>query len=75
MVSEVSAMESEILTIAESAKYLKISIATLRRYLYAREIAFFKPKRKILIRKSDLNAFLDLNKVESFADFMEKNVI
>jgi excisionase family DNA binding protein len=68
-------MESDILTVTEAAKYLKVSVVTLRRYLWKRKISFFRPNRKILISKSDLDAFLALNRVESFANFMEKNVI
>ncbi|MHB1546076.1 MAG: helix-turn-helix domain-containing protein [bacterium] len=67
-------MPDEILTIKEAAAYMKVSVVTLRRYLLARKISFLKLDSKILLRKADINKFLDFRRIESFQEHQEKYI-
>lgn len=57
-------IEDEILTKADVLKYLKISHATLQELMREREIPYSKLKRKVLFKKSDIDAFLESKKVK-----------
>ncbi len=68
-------MGNEIFTIKEAASYMRISVVTLRRYLFARKISFLKLESKILLRKTDIDKFLDFRRVESFQEYQEKHIV
>ena len=55
----------ELLTIAEVAKYLKISVVSVRRLQQGRHIPFHKVGGSVRFVKSDLVSYLETNRVES----------
>jgi excisionase family DNA binding protein len=54
----------ELLTVAEVAEMLKISVVGVRRLQYGRHIAFLKIGGSIRFAKSDIAAFLANQRVE-----------
>ncbi len=58
-------MESEVLTVAEAAPYLRISRSTLSRLMRAGEIRFVKIGDRVLFRKAALDAFLEKQEAKS----------
>lgn len=51
--------EQRNLTIADSAAYLCIGQRTLRTLIAAREIPVVRIRRRVVIRRADLDAYLD----------------
>lgn len=51
-------MERELLTLAEAAEYLRLKISTLRAWRCERKIPFLKIGRRVMVRQSDLAAFV-----------------
>jgi len=56
-------MKEELITKIEVQTFLRISKRTLDNLMKAREIPFFKLKRKVLFRKSDIDKWLESKKV------------
>lgn len=57
--------EPELLTIAEVAEFLKLSIPTIRRLQQQRHIAFVKVGGRIRFTKNDLMSYLETRRVSS----------
>ncbi len=57
--------EFELLTIAEVAEFLKLSIPTIRRLQQQRHIAFVKVGGRIRFTKSDIMSYLETRRVSS----------
>ena len=57
-------MQNDLMTKAEVMAYLRISKQTLDKMMKAREIPFFKLKRKVLFRRSELDRWLESNRVK-----------
>ena len=51
-------MKAEYLTKAETAEYMRVSVATLER-LMTRGLPHIKLDRRVLFRKKDIDAFLE----------------
>lgn len=49
----------EYLTVAEAAEIARVSEATIRHWLYIRSLPHYKPGRRVLIRASDLQGFME----------------
>ena len=56
---------SELLNLREGARELKISIHTLRAWIYQKRLPFVHLGRRILLRREDLEAFINKNLVEA----------
>ena len=56
---------SELLNLKEGAKELKLSIHTLRSWIYQRRIPFVRLGRRILLRKEDLEEIVNRNLVKA----------
>lgn len=56
---------TELLNLREGAKDLKVSIHTLRSWTYQRRIPFVRLGRRILLRREDVEAFVNKNVVEA----------
>lgn len=54
----------ELLTAVEAAKFLRISMSTLRRLIDSRGLRFYKVRGCIRFFKSDLYAYLEKQRVE-----------
>jgi excisionase family DNA binding protein len=54
----------ELLTIAEAAKLLGVSVSGVRRLQQERLIPFFKVGRRVRIARSDLAAYLAARRIE-----------
>jgi excisionase family DNA binding protein len=54
----------ELLTIAEVAELLKVSVSSVRRLQQRRQIPFIKVGGSVRITKSDLMSFLEKGRVE-----------
>jgi excisionase family DNA binding protein len=57
--------ELELLTIAEVAEFLKLSIPTVRRLQQQRHVAFVKVGGSIRFTKSDIMSYLEKRRVSS----------
>lgn len=58
--------QNNFIYIDEAAKYLKISVSTVRRLIAERKIAFTRAgKRRILVNIQDLDFYLYKNKTNS----------
>lgn len=57
--------ELELLTIAEVAEFLKLSIPTIRRLQQQRHIAFVKVGGRIRFTKSDIMSYMEKRRVNS----------
>ncbi len=58
--------QNNFIYIDEAAKYLKISVSTVRRLIAERKIAFTRAgKRRILVNTQDLDFYLYKNKTNS----------
>jgi excisionase family DNA binding protein len=55
----------ELLTIPEVAKYLKVSVSTVRRLQDRRQLPFIKVGGSVRFTKSDIVAYLETLRVES----------
>ena len=56
---------SELLNLKEGARELKLSIHTLRAWTYQKRIPFVRLGRRVLLRREDLEALVDKNRVEA----------
>ena len=56
-------MENELMTKAEVMAFLRISKRTLDKLMKAREIPFFKLKRKVLFKRDDIDRWLETKRV------------
>jgi excisionase family DNA binding protein len=54
----------ELLTIAEVAELLKVSVSSVRRLQQRRQIPFIKVGGSVRVTKSDLMSFLEKGRVE-----------
>lgn len=55
----------ELLDLKEGAKELRLSIHTLRSWVYQRRIPFVRLGRRVLLRRSDLENLINENVVEA----------
>ncbi len=53
----------ELLTPAEAAAFLRISMTTIRKMLRERRLPYSKIGRRVLINRADLDALLDASRV------------
>ena len=51
-------MDSELLTIPETAKFLRLQPSTVRAWIHQRKIAFVKIGRLVRIRRADAEAYI-----------------
>ncbi len=51
-------MESELVTLAEAAEYLRLKISTLRAWRSQRKIPFLKIGGRVMVHRADLAAFV-----------------
>jgi excisionase family DNA binding protein len=58
-------MITELLSLKEAAEGLKISIHTLRAWAYQRRIPIVKLGRRTLLRKEDIENFINKNVIEA----------
>lgn len=56
---------AELLNLKEGARELKLSIHTLRAWIYQKRIPFVRLGRKVLLRREDLEEFVSKNVVEA----------
>lgn len=56
---------AELLNLREGARELKVSIHTLRSWIYQRKIGCVRLGRRVLLRRQDLEAFISKNLVEA----------
>lgn len=48
-----------MLTVRETADFLKVDVETIRRYIYRKELKAFKISKEWRIKESDLKAFIE----------------
>jgi excisionase family DNA binding protein len=56
---------SELLDLREGAKALHVSIYTIRSWTYQKRIPFVRLGRRVLLRREDLENFVNQNLVEA----------
>ena len=56
---------SELLDLKEGAKEMKISIHTLRSWIYQKRLPYIHLGRRVLLRREDIEAFINKNLVEA----------
>lgn len=56
---------AELLDLREGAKELKLSIHTLRAWIYQKRIPFVRLGRRVLLRREDLEELVNQNLVEA----------
>ena len=61
---------TELLTLQEAAKELRISIHTLRVWVYQKRIPVVRLGRRIFIRRKDLEEFIAKNVVKAKEDWI-----
>jgi len=59
--------KDEILSKEQTTKYLKISRGSLLRLMQSRDIPYFKLGRRVLFRKTDIDAWLETKRVKASA--------
>lgn len=57
-------MNTEWLTIAEAARYLRVSIPGIRKYIKENKLPSYRQGRIVRLKKSDLDSFLQPNSQE-----------
>ena len=57
-------MIDDLMTKAEVMAFLRISKRTLDKMMKAREIPFFKLKRKVLFKRQDIDRWLETKRVK-----------
>lgn len=67
-----SETRNELLDVNQAAQYLNVNKMTIRRLVNDREITFYRVKSKILIKTSDIEQYLEKNKVEGFYSAIKK---
>lgn len=60
------------LTIEECARYLSLSIPTVRRLIYDGELPFSRPSKRIYVAKKDLDDFIAKNRYDSESETATK---
>ena len=60
------------LTLNEAAEYLRISERNLRGLIKQNKVPFYKLEGKILFKTSELDNFIEKNKVESISELIQK---
>jgi excisionase family DNA binding protein len=56
---------TDLLNISEGAKELNISVHTLRAWIFQRRLSFVRLGRRILLRREDLEDFVNRNRVDA----------
>jgi excisionase family DNA binding protein len=56
---------TELLNLREGANELKLSIHTLRSWTYQKKIPFVRLGRRVLLRREDLETFINKNVVKA----------
>lgn len=67
-----SETQNVLLDVNQAAQYLNVNKMTIRRLVNDREITFYRVKSKILIKTSDIEQYLENNKVEGFYNAIKK---
>ncbi len=65
-------VNKKYLTLQEAAKYLHISDRNLRSLIKRNAIPFYQPEGKILFKISELDKYIENNKVESLSELIQK---
>ena len=55
----------DLLTVQEGAEQLRLSIHTIRAWVFQKRIPVVRLGRRVLLRRSDLEEFVDKNVVEA----------
>ena len=55
--------QNELLTLPEAAKVLRVKVSTLRAWRAQRRLPFHKVGGKILLKRGDIQHFIDASKV------------
>ena len=55
----------DLLNLQEGAKELKISLHTMRAWIFQKRIPFVRLGRRVLLRRSDLEEFVNRNVIEA----------
>ena len=58
----------ELLTIAEAAEALSVSVMTVRRLLHQRQIAYRKVRGRVRFTRSDIACYLEKARVEPIVE-------
>jgi excisionase family DNA binding protein len=56
---------AELMDLKEGSEFLRLSIYTLRSWIYANRIPYVRLGRRVLLRREDLEAFVKRNMVEA----------
>ncbi|MDA8273010.1 MAG: helix-turn-helix domain-containing protein [Deltaproteobacteria bacterium] len=62
------------LTLKEAASYLRISEISLRNFIRYKKISHYKIEGKLLFKITELDKFIEQNKIESISDLVQKSV-
>ncbi len=65
-------VNKKYLTLSEAANYLRVSQRNLRNMVKNNKIPFYKPEGKILFKISELDKFIENNKVDSLSELIQK---
>ena len=73
VLSKISAnINKKWLTLNEAAEYLRISDRNLRKLAKNSKLPFYKLEGKILFKISELDKYIEKNKVESLSELIQK---
>jgi excisionase family DNA binding protein len=61
-------VDSELLSVDESAGLLHIRVSTVRAWILTRRIPFVKLGRRVFLRRQDLNALIERSVVPASAE-------
>jgi excisionase family DNA binding protein len=61
-------MPDEWLTIKQIQEEMHVSDKTVKRWITQGKLTAYKPSRAYLVKRSDLNAFLETHKVQTHKD-------
>ena len=65
-------VNKKYLTLPEAAEYLRVSDRNLRNMAKSNKIPFYKLEGKILFKISELDNYIEKNKVESLSELIQK---
>ena len=65
-------VNKKYLSLTEAAEYLRISDRNLRKLTKNNKIPFYKLEGKILFKISELDKYIEKNKVESLSELIQK---
>ena len=65
-------VNKKYLSLPEAAEYLRISDRNLRKLTKNNKIPFYKLEGKILFKVSELDKYIEKNKVESLSELIQK---